>query len=36
MGEEELESVSSGLGKEAVSEGLSGVSGKLGGLGKLG
>lgn len=35
MGEHELEQVQSGLGKEAVSEGLGGVSKKLGGLGKL-
>jgi hypothetical protein len=35
MGEDELEQVSGGLGKEAASEGLAGVSGKLGGLGKL-
>ena len=35
MGEGELEQVSGGLGKEASSEGLAGVSGKLGGLGKF-
>ncbi|OAP65537.1 hypothetical protein AYL99_01509 [Fonsecaea erecta] len=35
MGEDELEQVSGGLGQEAVKEGLGGVSGKLGGLGKL-
>lgn len=35
MGEDELEQVSGGLGKEAVSEGLGGVSKKLGGLGNL-
>ncbi|KPI45464.1 putative oxido DltE [Cyphellophora attinorum] len=34
MGEDELEQVSGGLGKEAASEGLGGVSEKLGGLGK--
>ena len=33
MGEDELENVSSGLGKEASAQGLAGVSGKLGGLG---
>jgi hypothetical protein len=35
MGESELEQVSGGLGKEAVSDGVAGVSEKLGGLGKL-
>ncbi|KIX00685.1 uncharacterized protein Z518_09750 [Rhinocladiella mackenziei CBS 650.93] len=35
MGEDELEQVSGGLGKEAVSEGPGGVDGKLDGLGKL-
>lgn len=35
MGEEELEKVAPGLGKEAAAEGLGGVSKKLGGLGKL-
>jgi hypothetical protein len=35
MGEDELNQVQSGLGGEAVQEGLAGVSGKLGGLGKL-
>ncbi|EXJ94797.1 hypothetical protein A1O1_03195 [Capronia coronata CBS 617.96] len=35
MGEGELDQVSGGLGKEAVSDGLGGVSGKLGGLGNL-
>jgi hypothetical protein len=35
MGEDELEQVSGGLGKEAVSEGVGGVSEKLGGLGKV-
>lgn len=35
MGEDELEQVSGGFGKEAVSEGFGGVSGKLGGLGKF-
>lgn len=33
MGHDELESVQSGLGKEAMGEGLGGVSKKLGGLG---
>ena len=33
MGKDELEKVSGGLGDEAVSEGLGGVSSKLGGLG---
>lgn len=33
MGEDELEQVSGGLGKEAAQQGLAGVSGKLGGLG---
>eukprot|EP01121_Diplochlamys_sp_Union-15-3_P015244 TRINITY_DN4999_c0_g1_i1.p1 TRINITY_DN4999_c0_g1~~TRINITY_DN4999_c0_g1_i1.p1 ORF type:complete len:130 (-),score=4.23 TRINITY_DN4999_c0_g1_i1:406-795(-) len=35
LGEDELEQVSGGLGKEAMSEGFGGVSDKLGGLGKL-
>jgi len=35
MGEDELEQVSSGLGKEASMQGLGGVSDKLGGLGKF-
>ncbi|KAH0845927.1 hypothetical protein FOPE_12583 [Fonsecaea pedrosoi] len=35
MGKDELDQVSGGLGQEAVNEGLGGVSGKLGGLGKL-
>jgi len=35
MGEDELNQVQSGLGGEAAREGLAGVSGKLGGLGKL-
>ena len=35
MGEDELENVSSGLGKEASAEGLASVSSKLGGLGKF-
>lgn len=35
MGEGELEQVSSGLGKQAVSEGVGGVSERLGGLGKV-
>ena len=35
MGEDELEQVSGGLGKEAVQDGLGGVSGKLGGLGSI-
>ncbi|OCT52880.1 hypothetical protein CLCR_10719 [Cladophialophora carrionii] len=35
MGEDELEQVSGGLGKEAVQQGIGGVSDKLGGLGKL-
>lgn len=35
MGESELDQVSGGLGKEAVSEGVGGVSDKLGGLGKV-
>jgi len=35
MGEDELEQVSGGLGKEAAQEGLGGVSKKLGGLGNL-
>ena len=35
MGADELDSVSSGLGKEALQEGLGGVSSKLGGLGKF-
>lgn len=34
MGESELEQVSSGLGKEAVSEGVGDVSQQLGGLEK--
>ena len=33
MGEDELEQVSGGLGKEASEQGLGGVSDKLGGLG---
>ena len=33
MGKDELNQVSGGLGEEAVSEGLGGVSSKLGGLG---
>ena len=33
MGEEELENVAPGLGKEASSQGLAGVSDKLGSLG---
>lgn len=33
MGHDELESVQTGLGKEAMGEGLGGVSKKLGGLG---
>jgi hypothetical protein len=33
MGEDELENISGGLGKEASAEGLGGVSKKLGGLG---
>jgi len=36
MGEDELEQVSGGLGKEAAQEGLGGVSKKLGGAGNLG
>lgn len=35
MGESELNQVQQGLGGEAVREGLGGVSGKLGGLGKF-
>lgn len=35
MGEDELEQVSGGLGKEAAQQGLGGASDKLGGLGKL-
>ncbi|EXJ88830.1 hypothetical protein A1O3_01894 [Capronia epimyces CBS 606.96] len=35
LGEGELDQVSGGLGKEAVSDGLGDVSGKLGGLGKF-
>jgi hypothetical protein len=35
MGEDELEQVSGGLGKEAAQEGLGGVGKKLGGLGGL-
>lgn len=35
MGESELNQIQSGLGGEAVREGLGGVSSKLGGLGKL-
>jgi len=35
MGEDELEQVSGGLGKEAAQQGLGGVSSKLGGLGKF-
>jgi hypothetical protein len=35
MGADELEQVSGGLGKEALDEGLGGVSSKLGGLGKF-
>jgi hypothetical protein len=35
MGEDELEQVAPGLGGEAAQEGLAGVSGKLGGLGKF-
>jgi len=34
MGEDELEQVQEGLGKEATKEGLGGVSSKLGALGK--
>lgn len=35
MGEDELNQVQTGLGSEAAREGLAGISGKLGGLGKL-
>ena len=35
MGQGELDNVAGGLGKEAAQQGLGGVSGKLGGLGKL-
>lgn len=35
MGEAELDQVAPGLGGEAVQDGLAGVSGKLGGLGKF-
>lgn len=35
MGEDELERVSGGLGREAAAQGLGGVSDKLGGLGKF-
>jgi len=35
MGEDELEQISGGLGKEAVQQGLGGVSDKLGSLEKL-
>jgi len=35
MGADELDKVSGGLGQEALNEGLGGVSGKLGGLGKF-
>jgi len=35
VGEDELNQVRSGLGGEAVREGLAGVSGKLGDFGKL-
>ncbi|KIW61638.1 hypothetical protein PV05_01737 [Exophiala xenobiotica] len=35
MGEDELDKVSGGLGKEAAEQGLGGVSDRLGGLGKF-
>lgn len=35
MGEDELDKVSGGLGKEAAEQGLGGVSDRLGGLGNF-